>query len=63
MGCYSSTHLTRISTLRFLGKKKEKVTTAFHDLHKLTMIFSLEEVDPCYHETSISFFVILTQLN
>jgi hypothetical protein len=27
------------------------------------MIFSLEEVDPCYHETSISFFVILTQLN
>jgi hypothetical protein len=42
MGCYSSTHLTRISTPRFLGKKRGKVTTVFNDLQKLTMIFFLE---------------------
>jgi hypothetical protein len=42
MGCYSSTHLARISTPRFLGKKRGKVTTVFNDLHKLTMNFFLE---------------------
>jgi hypothetical protein len=51
MGCYSSTPLTRISTLRFLGKKRGKgVTTVFNDLHKFIVIFFLEEVDPRHHE-------------
>jgi hypothetical protein len=36
MGCYSSTHLTRISTPRFLGKKRGK---GHNDLHRPT--FSL----------------------
>jgi hypothetical protein len=60
MGCYSSTHLTRISTPRFLGKKRGKVTTVFNGLHKLTMIFFLEEVDPHHHETSVPSFTVLT---
>jgi hypothetical protein len=60
MGCYSSTHLTRISTPRFLGKKRGKgVTIVFRDLHKLMMI-CLEEVDPCHHEASFPSFLIIS---
>jgi hypothetical protein len=51
MGCYSSTHLTRISTPRFLGKKRRKgFAQVFNNLHEFTMIFFLEEVDPHHHE-------------
>jgi hypothetical protein len=63
MGCYSSTHLTRISTPRFLGKKRGKGTTVFSDLHKPTLIFFLEEVYPRHHEPSVPSFMILAQLN
>jgi hypothetical protein len=52
MGCYSSTHLTRISTPRFLGKKRGK------GLHRSSTIVFLEDVDPRHHETSFSSFVL-----
>jgi hypothetical protein len=58
IGCYSSTHLTRISTPRFLGKKRRKGLQVFDDLRKLGMIFFLEEVDPPHHETSVPSFVL-----
>jgi hypothetical protein len=56
-GCYSSTHLTRISTPRFLSKIRGK------GLHRSSTIVFLEVVDPRHHEGSFSSFVILSQLN
>jgi hypothetical protein len=46
MDYYSSTHLTRISAPRFLGKKRGKGYTVFNDLVDPTMIFFVGEVDP-----------------
>jgi hypothetical protein len=38
MGYYSSTHLTRISASRFLGKKRGKgFAQVFNNLHEFTM--------------------------
>jgi hypothetical protein len=59
MGCYSSTHLTRISTPRFLGKKRGKGSTrVVSDLQKLAMIFFLEEIDPRRHEDLVPSFML-----
>jgi hypothetical protein len=58
VGCYSSTHFTRISTPRFLGKKRRKGLQVFDDLHKLGMIFFLEEVDMLHHDELNSSFRI-----
>jgi hypothetical protein len=55
MGCYSSTHLTRISTPRFLGKKRGK------GLQRSSTIVFLEVVDPCHPETSVLSFVLMEE--
>jgi hypothetical protein len=43
---------------RFLGKKEGRVTTVFNDLHELTKIFSVEEIDMLHHDKLNSSFRI-----
>jgi hypothetical protein len=57
IGCYSSTHHTRISTPRFLGKKRGK------GLHRSSTIVFLEVVDPRHHETSVLSFVLMERVD
>jgi hypothetical protein len=59
MGSYSSTHLTRISTPRFLDKKRGKGYTSLQRSSQAhDDLFFFEEVDPHHHEASFSSFVL-----